>query len=57
MDDGTDALPILKNEVYPLKLGYIGVVNRSQREIDTNIPLIQAQKKEQDFFRKHQKYL
>ena len=32
---GTDALAILNNEVVPLKLGYIPVVNRSQHDINT----------------------
>lgn len=29
MDDGTDALEMLTGQIYPLKLGYIGVVCRS----------------------------
>jgi dynamin 1-like protein len=29
MDEGTNALDIIKGNVYPLKLGYIGVVCRS----------------------------
>ena len=35
MDDGTDARDILENRFLPLKKGYIGVVNRSQKDIDT----------------------
>ena len=30
MDAGTDAIPLLKGDVYPLKLGYYGVKCRSQ---------------------------
>jgi len=30
MDRGTDALATLRNEVLPLKLGWVGVVNRAQ---------------------------
>ena len=33
MDEGTDALEVLQGKVIPLKLGYIGVVNRSQKDI------------------------
>ena len=33
MDAGTDALDVLEGKVIPLKLGYIGVVNRSQKDI------------------------
>mmetsp|Transcript_43281 Transcript_43281/g.41666 ORF Transcript_43281/g.41666 Transcript_43281/m.41666 type:complete len:137 (+) Transcript_43281:314-724(+) len=29
MDEGTNALDLLQNKIYPLKLGYIGVVCRS----------------------------
>ena len=34
MDKGTDALDILNNKTLPLKKGYIGVVNRSQDDIN-----------------------
>lgn len=50
MDAGTDASPILRNEVYPLKLGYIGVVNRSQKDIDQNKPMKDSLKQEEQFF-------
>ncbi|GMF50636.1 unnamed protein product [[Candida] boidinii] len=36
MDHGTNALDILTGKVYPLKLGFIGVVNRSQQDISSN---------------------
>ena len=39
MDQGTDARDVLEGKVYPLKHGYIGVVNRSQRDIDTSKPM------------------
>jgi replication fork clamp-binding protein CrfC len=50
MDSGTDCRAVLQNRIYPLKLGYIGVVNRSQSEIDKRIPVEQARKKEREFF-------
>ena len=34
MDQGTDARDILENRLMPLRRGYVGVVNRSQKDID-----------------------
>merc|ERR1719464_1859526 len=34
MDQGTNALKVLRGEVIPLQLGYVGVVNRSQKDIN-----------------------
>ena len=34
MDQGTVAREILENKFLPLKRGYVGVVNRSQKDID-----------------------
>ena len=50
MDHGTNALDILSGRVYPLKLGFIGVVNRSQQDIQGNKSLAEALKSEADFF-------
>jgi dynamin 1-like protein len=56
MDHGTNALDILSGRVYPLKLGFIGVVNRSQQDIQSDKPLSEALKSEADFFRHHPAY-
>ena len=56
MDHGTNALDILSGRVYPLKLGFIGVVNRSQQDIQTSKPMSDAIKAEADFFRHHPAY-
>lgn len=56
MDHGTNALDILSGRVYPLKLGFIGVVNRSQQDIQGNKPMEDALKAEADFFRHHPAY-
>lgn len=56
MDHGTNALDILSGRVYPLKLGFIGVVNRSQQDIQANKPMAEALKAEQEFFRHHPAY-
>ncbi len=34
MDEGTDAREILENKFVPLRRGYVGVVNRSQKDIE-----------------------
>ncbi|KAH7326723.1 Dynamin central region-domain-containing protein [Stachybotrys elegans] len=56
MDHGTNALDILSGRVYPLKLGFIGVVNRSQQDIQGNKPMDEALQAEADFFRHHPAY-
>lgn len=56
MDHGTNALDILTGRVYPLKLGFIGVVNRSQQDIQGNKPMEDALKAEADFFKHHPAY-
>ncbi|KAL0939414.1 dynamin-related protein [Colletotrichum truncatum] len=56
MDHGTNALDILSGRVYPLKLGFIGVVNRSQQDIQGNKPMEEALKAESEFFRHHPAY-
>lgn len=56
MDHGTNALDILSGRVYPLKLGFIGVVNRSQQDIQGNKSLADALKDEADFFRHNPAY-
>lgn len=56
MDQGTHALDILTGRVYPLKLGFIGVVNRSQQDINGNVSMLAARRAEEDFFRSHAAY-
>ncbi|KAB8356389.1 hypothetical protein FH972_023972 [Carpinus fangiana] len=56
MDHGTNAIDILSGRVYPLKLGFIGVVNRSQQDIQGNKSLAEALKAERDFFKMNPAY-
>eukprot|EP01025_Chloroclados_australasicus_P048702 TRINITY_DN5525_c0_g1_i1.p1 TRINITY_DN5525_c0_g1~~TRINITY_DN5525_c0_g1_i1.p1 ORF type:complete len:875 (+),score=94.34 TRINITY_DN5525_c0_g1_i1:191-2626(+) len=56
MDHGTNAVDILRNKKYPLRLGYIGVVNRSQMDINKNTPLDKARKMEAAYFSQHTDY-
>lgn len=56
MDQGTHALDILTGRVYPLKLGFIGVVNRSQQDINGNVSMLVARRAEEEFFKTHPAY-
>ena len=56
MDAGTNALDILTGRVYPLKLGFIGVVNRSQLDINSEKSMTDALDSETEFFKQHSAY-
>ncbi|KAG5186926.1 Dynamin central region-domain-containing protein [Tribonema minus] len=56
MDPGTDAADILNNHVIPLKRGYVGVINRGQKDIDGGVSIRQALAKEALFVKEHAAY-
>ncbi|KAF4113956.1 hypothetical protein G5714_006501 [Onychostoma macrolepis] len=56
MDEGTDARDILENKLLPLRRGYIGVVNRSQKDIDGKKDINAAMAAERKFFLSHASY-
>jgi len=56
MDQGTDAREILENKLLPLRRGYIGIVNRSQKDIDGNKDIVAALSAERRFFLGHGSY-
>ncbi|KAF8513007.1 Dynamin central region-domain-containing protein [Hysterangium stoloniferum] len=56
MDAGTNGLDVLTGRVYPLKLGFIGVVNRSQQDINSERSMADAMVAETDFFANHPAY-
>ncbi|XP_062586058.1 dynamin-1-like isoform X3 [Saccostrea cucullata] len=56
MDKGTDARDILENKTLPLRRGYVGVVNRSQQDIDGRKDIRQALAGERKFFLSHPSY-
>ncbi|XP_031167547.1 dynamin 3a isoform X1 [Sander lucioperca] len=56
MDEGTDARNILENRLLPLRRGYIGVVNRSQKDIDVKKDIKAALLAEKKFFLSHPAY-
>lgn len=56
MDKGTDAMDMLKGRLYPLKLGYVGVMCRSQLDINNNKSISKHLEDEKKFFSTHEKY-
>ncbi|KAM4695797.1 dynamin-1 isoform 3-T3 [Rhinophrynus dorsalis] len=56
MDEGTDARDVLENKLLPLRRGYIGVVNRSQKDIDGKKDIQAALAAERKFFLSHPSY-
>ncbi|XP_019254631.1 PREDICTED: dynamin-related protein 3A-like isoform X2 [Nicotiana attenuata] len=56
MDKGTDARNFLLGKVIPLRLGYVGVVNRSQQDINNKRSIEEALAYEEQFFRDYHVY-
>jgi len=56
MDDGTDARDILENKTLPLRRGYVGVVNRSQKDINGKKDIKAALASERKYFLSHPAY-
>mgnify|MGYP000972627469 CR=1 FL=1 len=56
MDEGTDVVDILAGRVIPLRLGYVPVVNRGQRDIENKRPISYALEHERNFFENHKAY-
>ncbi|WOL11072.1 hypothetical protein Cni_G19833 [Canna indica] len=50
MDKGTDAVEILEGKSYRLQYPWIGVVNRSQADINKNVDMIAARRREREYF-------
>ncbi|KAI1659051.1 vacuolar sorting protein 1 [Daldinia decipiens] len=56
MDEGTDVVDILAGRIIPLRLGYVPVVNRGQRDIDNKKPISASLEAEKNFFDNHKAY-
>lgn len=56
MDEGTDVVDILAGRIIPLRMGYVPVVNRGQRDIDNKKPIQAALEAERAFFENHKAY-
>lgn len=51
MDPGTNCRDVLEGAAYRLRNGWIGVVNRGQRDIDSRMDMGAARRREMDFFK------
>ncbi|CAE7698956.1 dymA [Symbiodinium pilosum] len=56
MDQGTDAVKMLRGEEIPLRLGYVGVKMRNQQDITSNKPVKVSLKEEREWFENHRLY-
>ncbi|KAG2490563.1 hypothetical protein HYH03_010957 [Edaphochlamys debaryana] len=56
MDRGTDAAHILRNAHIPLRLGYVGLVLRSQADINAGLPMPDCRRREEAFFASRAEY-
>ncbi|KAL3537145.1 hypothetical protein ACH5RR_000511 [Cinchona calisaya] len=50
MDKGTNALDVLEGRSYRLQQPWVGIVNRSQADINKNVDMIAARRKEREYF-------
>ncbi|KAH9731546.1 Dynamin-related protein 1B [Citrus sinensis] len=56
MDKGTDAVDILEGKSYKLRYPWIGVVNRSQADINKSVDMIAARRREHEYFKNSPEY-
>lgn len=56
MEEGTDVVDILAGRIIPLRLGYVPVVNRGQRDIENKKAISFALENEKNFFENHKAY-
>lgn len=56
MDEGTDVVDILAGRIIPLRLGYVPVVNRGQRDIENKKTISSALDAERSYFENHRAY-
>ncbi|KAK1303397.1 Dynamin-related protein 1E [Acorus calamus] len=50
MDKGTNALDVLEGRSYRLQQPWVGIVNRSQADINKNVDMMAARQRERDYF-------
>lgn len=56
MDKGTNALDVLEGRSYKLQHSWIGVVNRSQADINRNVDMMAARRREREYFQSSADY-
>ncbi|KAJ4973712.1 hypothetical protein NE237_006886 [Protea cynaroides] len=56
MDKGTNALDVIEGRSYRLQHPWVGIVNRSQADINKNVDMIAARRKEVEYFETSPEY-
>ncbi|KAJ1437866.1 P-loop containing nucleoside triphosphate hydrolase [Sesbania bispinosa] len=56
MDKGTNAVDVLEGRQYRLQHPWVGIVNRSQADINKNVDMIAARRKEREYFETSPEY-
>ena len=56
MDRGTNAKKMIMNQEINLRLGFVGVKNRAQEDLQNNLTVKEAKEKEQAYFNSHPIY-
>jgi hypothetical protein len=56
MDRGTNAKDVLEGRAYRLQHSWVGVINRSQADINKNVDMRAARQKERDYFKTSPEY-
>ncbi|GMI73644.1 DYNAMIN-like 1B [Hibiscus trionum] len=56
MDQGTNAVDILEGKAYKLQYPWVGVVNRSQADINKSVDMIAARRREREYFQNSPEY-
>ena len=57
MERTTENCRVLEGKIIPIKLGIIGVINRTQVQIDADISMEEVLEREAEFFKTHFNYL
>ncbi|KAL5726062.1 dynamin GTPase [Ranunculus cassubicifolius] len=56
MDKGTNAQDVLEGKAYKLQHPWVGIVNRSQADINKNVDMIVARRREREYFQSSPDY-
>ncbi|KAF3432107.1 hypothetical protein FNV43_RR26846 [Rhamnella rubrinervis] len=56
MDKGTNAVDVLEGRSYRLQHPWVGIVNRSQADINKNVDMLAARRKEREYFETSPEY-
>ena len=57
MEKSAENSRVLEGKVIPIKLGIVGVINRTQAEINVDMPIEESFAREAEFFKTHFNYM